>query len=165
MWHFENWRDVKHEPRKLWSVESVFSIFAKLFPCMISGSELHCTDAHSPIFPEWGGGAGEVVVYTRAIQMVGFPWSLGTELKNYFPWDLKFFRAWIAIGQLHFWCKAVFTSYSFDTRVKSTANRLLTLLSWLQMYTCNLKTDFIYNNLWGWPLSMRAPFTQAQMSH
>ena len=64
---------MKHEPRKLWSVESVFSIFAKLFPCMISGSELHCTDAHSPIFPEWGGGAGEVVVYTRAIQMVGFP--------------------------------------------------------------------------------------------
>ena len=30
--HFESWYDMKHEPQKLWLVETIFLIYAKLFP-------------------------------------------------------------------------------------------------------------------------------------
>ena len=37
--HFENWNDMKHEPWKFWSAETIFSIYAKLFPYMISDND------------------------------------------------------------------------------------------------------------------------------
>lgn len=30
--HFESWYDMKLEPQKLWLVETIFLIYAKLFP-------------------------------------------------------------------------------------------------------------------------------------
>ena len=37
--HFENWNDMKHEPRKFWSAETIFLIYAKLFPYKITNGE------------------------------------------------------------------------------------------------------------------------------
>ena len=37
--HFENWNDMKHEPQKFWSAETIFFIYAKLFPYKITNGE------------------------------------------------------------------------------------------------------------------------------
>ena len=37
--HFENWNDMKHEPWKFWSAETIFLIYAKLFPYKITNGE------------------------------------------------------------------------------------------------------------------------------
>ena len=37
--HLENWKDMKHEPRKFWSAKTTFFIYAKLFPYTISYGE------------------------------------------------------------------------------------------------------------------------------
>ena len=37
--NFENWNDMKHEPRKFWLAETFFLIYAKLFHNTISNGE------------------------------------------------------------------------------------------------------------------------------
>ena len=46
--HFENWNDMKHEPREFWSAESIFLIYAKLFPYTISDRESP-GESHAPL--------------------------------------------------------------------------------------------------------------------
>ena len=37
--NFENWNDMRHEPRKFWLAETIFLIYTKLFHYTISNGE------------------------------------------------------------------------------------------------------------------------------
>ena len=51
--HFENWNDMKHEPRKFWSAESTFFSLCKIIHIHDGESE-----SHTPLLQLLGGGGG-----------------------------------------------------------------------------------------------------------
>ena len=52
-WHFENWNDIKHEPRKFWSAESTFFNLCKIIHIHDGESE-----SQTPLLRLLGGGEG-----------------------------------------------------------------------------------------------------------
>ena len=58
-WHFENWNDIKHEPRKFWSAESTFFNLCKIIHIHDGESE-----SQTPLLRLLGGG-GRVGGTTR----------------------------------------------------------------------------------------------------